>query len=119
MQAVIDTILNFFDALIDYSEKVLDSLFTFVNDFILYIPRKIWEYIVDLIEYLLTCDICGSSNTLNLIVEYIQGFQVSGYGEVFQSVLWFMNIFHVSEGFRMLVCAFLLRFLIRRLPVFG
>ncbi len=90
----------------------------------LYIPRMIWSYIVDFIEWLLVqCGTCGINYTYLTIKNAFQGFQASGIvsygGFSFSCIQYFFGLIGLDAGFQLIICAYIIRFFIRRIPFFG
>jgi len=81
-------------------------------DLLLYIPKKIYEMLTDMIinmiDYIFsTCTVCNFSNINTSLTGMAQG------------VIWMLGWFRFDYGLSVVLGAYLIRFLIRRLPVVG
>jgi len=89
-----------------------DAFTTWLQEILLYIPQKVYEWIsaviVDAINALfLACSVCDFSN--------LDG----NLAALPLSVLFILSWFKVGTGLTTIAAAYFVRFLIRRLPVVG
>ena len=92
-------------SLIDF----LESILTWLKDLLLWLPRKLTELVLDglaaLIEAIPVPDFLSSA----------PGF----LGGIDPTLVFFLNGFAFAEGLTIIFSAYVLRFLIRRLPIVG
>lgn len=84
-----------------------NDFLTLIVDLLLWIPRKIYEYIADSILYfvgLLPDDSFNVENSLN------------GWSG---DVLYFLTLFEIQYGITAIFTALIARFILRRIPVIG
>lgn len=75
----------------------------------MYIPRKVWELMLD-----------GFATVLESIpVPDFVNTAGSAFGSIPANVLFFANFFALGEGITMILSAYVLRFIIRRIPLIG
>ncbi len=89
------------DALSKFAQWLLDAL--------LWVPLKIWELILDglasVIESMPVPDFVSTAS--------------NAFGSIPSNVLFFANFFALGEGIAMILAAYGIRFLIRRIPLIG
>lgn len=81
-------------------------------DLLLYIPKKIYEMLTDMlvsmIDYIFSmCSVCNFSNINTSLTGMTQG------------VIWMLGWFRFDYGLSVVLGAYVIRFLIRRLPIVG
>lgn len=91
--------------LIDFLEDIL----VWLKDLLLWLPRKLYELILD-----------GLATVFEAIpvpdwMEDGEGF----FAAISPDVVYFLDDFKFVEGFQIVLAAYLLRFLIRRIPIVG
>lgn len=103
MQAVVNALISFFNSLITAFQDIV----LWFQDFFLYIPRWVYSHLVtDMIIPL-----------LNWVFSLLPNFdQTTNF---MQSIAYFLGPFQLGTGLTMIVAAYVIRFLIRRLPVVG
>lgn len=94
----------------------LVEFFNHIKELFLYIPRTIWGQFVDAIIEVMqaiftACTGCDPSTAAANIESVILNMG--------PALLWFLSWFKLDMGLRVIGCALLIRFLIRRLPVIG
>lgn len=98
-------------------------MFEFYEDFLNWLQKAydyFWELITDFPEWLF-------EQVALQIVAFFQALPVPSFmvtaGNAFQgipsSVLFFLGAFHVGPGVTMILGAYLLRFILRRIPIIG
>lgn len=103
MQAIVNTLVNFFNSLITAFQDII----LWFQDFFLYIPRWCYAHLVnDVIIPLLTW-------VFSLLPNFSQS------TNFVNSVAYFLSPFQLGTGLTMIIGAYTLRFVIRRLPVVG
>lgn len=127
LKAIFETIGNFYDSLKELLLNLLSAFFSFLEAALLYIPQKIYALLTDLAFYIF--DVCGTCGVLYIhqtIKAAIDSFHYSlgSVGSIpnfnfFDCVSYLANSLGLNAGFQLIVCAYILRFIIRRLPVVG
>ena len=87
----------------------MNDVLQFLVDLLLWIPRKIWELLLD-----------GIAAVVALIPmpEWVTQ-MASAAGAIPPSVTWWLDLFQVNTGLVIVGSAYLIRFTIRRTPVVG
>lgn len=88
---------------------MLDDFAQWLKDTLLWMAKKLWA---DMLE--------AGKDLINAIPvpDFVN--TASGYmNGIPSSILWTLNMFAVSEGIVMIGGALILRFLVRRIPLFG
>lgn len=87
----------------------LSQLFQFLLDLLLYLPKKVWELLLD-----------GFAKVLESIPVPDFVSNIGGYfGAISPNILFFAKALAIPEGVAMYLTAMVIRFIIRRLPVIG
>lgn len=81
----------------------------FILDLLLYIPRKVFSWIVD--------GILALYDAIP-VPEFISNIP-SLFGNLASGVWWFLGPFHIGTGIGIILSAYTIRFFIRRLPFIG
>lgn len=81
----------------------------FLLNLLLYIPKKVFSWIVDGILWLY--DQIPVPDFINNIP--------SLFGNITSGVWWFLEPLHIGTGLAILLAAYAIRFFIRRLPIIG
>lgn len=118
------TVVNFFIFFKDFSLNILGAIFQFFEDFFLYIPKYLYSFITDFADYLfVACGSCGVNYIYSSILNGLSSFQsVRSSFESFDflsCLAYFADIFSLDAGFQLLLCAYIFRFVIRRIPFVG
>lgn len=79
---------------------------------ITYIPKLVWQYLTD--DALTSIDLIFSICTACDLKHQSQNFSTLG-----DQILYMLWWFHIDHALGIFACAYVLRFLIRRLPVIG
>lgn len=87
----------------------MDDLMQFLKDVLLWVPRKLWAEMLDVLA-----DLLESIPTPDFVLQAKDAFASIG-----GNVLFFAQKFAVGEGITMILAALLLRFLLRRIPLIG
>ena len=87
----------------------MSDLMGFLKDLLLWVPLKLWELLLDGLAALLEA----------LPVPGFVQQADSAFSAISGNVLFFAQKFAVGEGISMILAAYVLRFIIRRLPVVG
>lgn len=88
---------------------LLSDFATWLKDLLLWLPLKIWELLLD-----------GLASVLEAIpVPDFVSTATGAFSSIPGNVLFFANYFAVGEGIAMVLSAYALRFLIRRIPLIG
>lgn len=98
-----------FDSLISWLSDRLQEFLSWIYDLVLWLPKKLFSLIMD------------------ALASFFEAIPVPGFitsaGNYFQGIpdsfLYFINMFAVGEGIAMVIAAYILRFVIRRLPFIG
>lgn len=98
-----------FDSLIAWLAARLQEFLTWVYDLVLWVPKKLFSLIMD------------------ALASFFESIPVPGFitnaGSFFQGIpdsfLYFINMFAVGEGIAMVIAAYILRFILRRIPFIG
>lgn len=98
-----------FDSLKSWLGGKFEEILEWVKDFFLWVPRKLWEEMLDGIA-----SFFEALPVPDFIIQATNAF--SGIGG---NVLFFAQKFAVGEGIAMVLAAYLLRFLLRRIPLIG
>lgn len=89
--------------------KWLEDVLAWLKDLLLYIPLKVWQGMLDSLAGLLEAIPVPSF--------------MSNLGSLFASIdpgiAFFVNGLHLATGATMILSAYVIRFLIRRIPVVG
>lgn len=93
-----ETLTNWFD-------KALDWLL----DVLLYIPKKIYEWLLDSFAWIIE----------NIPVPDFFTSMAGAFANTPLGVVYFLDIFLINEGLAIVLAAYLLRFIIRRIPFIG
>lgn len=84
----------------------------YILDLLLWLPRKIYELITDAFDSVI-------STILSWVdVSWLASIDVN-YSALPQGVLWFLGFFNLPYAATVITSALMLRFFIRRLPIFG
>lgn len=121
------SVLNFFSFFYDFLLNLLGGMMQFLEDALLYIPRAFYSFIMDFADWIFVrCNTCGVNYIYSTILNGLNGLkslssQASDYVDFdFVSCLSYLaDIFSLNAGFQLLVCAYILKFVIRRIPLFG
>lgn len=99
-----------FSALMDYLTAKIYALLAWIGDLLLWIPRKLYEYFVDIVLYLLSfLPDPGLDYAYNAIVNL-------------GVMPWFgfiADLTRMDDGLRIIFTAYLFRFILRRIPGIG
>lgn len=98
-----------FDTLISWLSEKFQAILEWVKELLLWIPRKIWE---ELLDGLAT--VIESIPVPDFMLDAANAFDSIG-----GNVLFFAQKFAVGEGIAMVLAAYLLRFILRRIPLIG
>lgn len=93
----------------DTLKKWLNDFLDWLLDVLLYVPKKIIEWLFDAFAWLIEAI---------PVPDFFVGLQ-NAFSNIPDGVMYFLNIFEVSTGLAIIVTASILRFIIRRLPVVG
>ena len=98
-----------FDSLLSWLAEVFQKLLDWSKELLLWIPRKIWEEMLDafasIVEAIPVPDFVNQAAT--------------SFSSISGNVLFFAQKFAVGEGIAMILAAYALRFIIRRIPLIG
>jgi hypothetical protein len=130
LKAIFTTLGNFFIGLKDLLLNILGNVYNFIESLVLFIPRLIYSLLSDLAFFIFdTCQTCGVLYIHNTIKSAIDSFRSvqsapidSSGGFTFNfsgCISYFADALGLNAGFQLLICAYILRFIIRRLPVVG
>lgn len=94
----------------------IPTLFQRLTDFILWIPRYIWQIITDdiiamftlVFEYCTGCSLGSSASNVEI-----------AWSSLGSGVLYLLSWFDLGQGMTTIMCAYIIRFFIRRIPVIG
>lgn len=90
-------------------DGLLDQLTKFLLDLVLYIPRKVWQWLTEAIVTVLEAI---------PVPDWLANAQVS-MSNIPSGVLWFASLIELSTGVAIIISAYVIRFLIRRIPIIG
>lgn len=91
--------------IVDFFAKLTQWLL----DAFLYIPKKLWELLLDAFATVIEAiPVPEFINTAG-----------NAFGSIPPNILFFANFFALGEGITMILSAYVLRFIIRRLPIIG
>lgn len=84
-------------------------MFEWLKDLLLWVPQKLWELLLD-----------GLASVIEAlpVPDWLASIASFG-GSIPPGVGYFLHVMRVPEGLAMLLSAYVLRFLIRRIPVIG
>jgi len=89
--------------------SVVSDVAQFAMDVALWVPRKVYELLLDGLSLVI-----GS-----LPVPELLSSNAGALSSISGPVLWWLSILQVPAGFGMVMSAYLVRFLIRRIPFIG
>lgn len=110
--SLLATVVNFFKAIWDAFQRLFDWLndaFDSIIEFFKLFPEWIFEHLVD--------DFIAFFNAIP--VPDFFAMAANAFGNIPDSVVYFAQPFHIGTGISMILTAYFLRFVIRRLPIFG
>lgn len=98
-----------FDSLKSWLADRIQEFLTWIFDLVLWLPKKLFSLFMD------------------ALASFFEAIPVPAFitnaGNFFQGIpdsfLYFVNMFAVGEGIAMVIAAYILRFLIRRIPFIG
>lgn len=93
------------DGFIEWLEKLVQA----IVDLLLWIPRFVWDLLLDSLEWVY--DAIPVPEFLTQIG--------SSFSKVKAETLWLVDLFELNTGVAIIVSAYVTRFLIRRIPVIG
>lgn len=88
---------------------MFDEILQWLKDFFLWLPRKLWAELLD-----------GLASLLEAIP--VPDFMIqaqAAFGGIGGNVLFYAQKFAVGEGIAMILAAYVLRFVVRRIPFIG
>lgn len=89
--------------------SILSDFAVWLKDLLLWVPRKVWSELLDSLAALLAA----------LPVPGFVSQASAAFSQIPPSVLFFADKFALSEGVAMILAAYALRFVIRRIPIIG
>lgn len=98
-----------FDSLINWLADKLSDVLQWLFDLVLWLPKKLFSLIMDALATFF--EALPVPEFVTQAAAYFQGIP-SGF-------LFFLNYFAVGEGMAMVLGAYVLRFVIRRIPFIG
>ncbi|MDY0205105.1 MAG: DUF2523 family protein [Pseudomonas sp.] len=110
--SLLATVVNFFKAIWDAFQRLFDWLndaYDAFIDFFKQLPAWIFENLVD--------DFVSFFNKIPVPDFFATA--ANAFGNIPESVVYFAQPFHIGTGVTMVLGAYFLRFIIRRIPLFG
>lgn len=112
----INQALHFF---LSIFQKILDTLFSIIEwfyDLVLWIPQNIFYQLMDALGYTLAN--AGDLVCVSACVDAVNGISnaLNNFPPVAKLAFPYL---HLSTGIELIVCAYLVRFVIRRIPLIG
>lgn len=98
-----------FDSIKFWLSEKFNEILEWLKEFFLWIPRKIWAEILDAFA--------GFFESLPVPEFIIQA--SSAFAGISGNILFFAQMFAVGEGITMILGAYVLRFVLRRIPLIG
>lgn len=96
----------------DQIQKILEFLLELVT----YIPKVVYNqfimFLPDAIDFIFGLPCC---NVIAAFADYVINFSVMFPSEI----VWFLQWFQLGMGIKWIICAFIVRFIIRRIPIIG
>lgn len=98
-----------FDSLMAWLSETFSDILQWVKDLLLWIPRKVYEEVLD--------GLAGFFESLPVPDFITQA--TNAFAGISGNVLFFAQKFAVGEGIILILSAYILRFILRRIPFIG